>query len=234
MDFQLIFHAIYKVTLVEFVEVPDVGQVLVFCKDKLLDSCEVVRELIKRNDTTRATIPPLFLPMMRVQLLKMENVFMPGFSTITWTSTEIPEYCHKVTEVLDYIEMFVKEVRDMKEARIDEVLETIATTCLVYLPNEPIAPLELLKENVKYSQTIGWFQTLITHNRLTLKYFTVKELKLKSVTIERCVKDLINKFLSVITQPEMQDELYDWLDPVKAVKPIGSTSRLLTSADAGK
>jgi len=67
-----------------------------------------------------------------------------------------------------------------------------------------------------------------------LKYFTVKELKLKSVTIERCVKDLINKFLSVITQPEMQDELYDWLDPVKAVKPIGSTSRLLTSADAGK
>lgn len=171
MDFQLIFHAIYKVTLVEFVEVPDVGQVLVFCKDKLLDSCEVVRELIKRNDTTRATIPPLFLPMMRVQLLKMENVFMPGFSTITWTSTEIPEYCHKVTEVLDYIEMFVKEVRDMKEARIDEVLETIATTCLVYLPNEPIAPLELLKENVKYSQTIGWSQTLKTHNRTNFEVF---------------------------------------------------------------
>lgn len=48
--------------------------------------------------------------MMRVQLLKMENIFMPGFSTVTWTSTKIPEFCKDVTEVLDYIEMFVKEV----------------------------------------------------------------------------------------------------------------------------
>lgn len=61
----------------------------------------------------------------------------------------------------------------------------------------------------------------------------VKELILKSATVEKSVKDLINKFLSVIEQPELQAHLYDWLDPVKAVKPIGSTSRLLTSADAG-
>ncbi|XP_019756852.1 dynein axonemal heavy chain 8 [Dendroctonus ponderosae] len=200
----------YKLDL----EVPDVGQVLVFCKDKLLNSCEIVKALIQRNDRTRSTIPQLFLPMMRVQLLKMENIFMPGFSTVTWTSTKIPEFCKDVTEVLDYIEMFVKEVRDMKEARIDEVLETIAMTCLVFLPNEPIAPSEFLQENIKYGQEI------------------IKELKLKSITIERCVKELIDKFLSVIEQPELQENKYNWLDPVRAVKPIGSTSRLLTSADA--
>ncbi|XP_050311595.1 dynein axonemal heavy chain 8 [Anthonomus grandis grandis] len=200
----------YKLNLA----VPDVGQVLVFCKDKLLKSSEVVRALVDRNDTIRSTIPPLFLPMMRVQLLKIENAFMAGFSTITWTSTKIPEFCKEVTEVLDYIEMFVKAVKDMKEARIDEVLETIAVTPLVFLPNEPIAPSEFLQENIKYGHEVA------------------RELRLKSSTIEKSVKDLINTFLSVIEQPELQQNKYDWLDPEKAVKPIGSTSRLLTSADA--
>ncbi|KAL1516507.1 hypothetical protein ABEB36_000416 [Hypothenemus hampei] len=200
----------YKLEL----EVADVGQVLVFCKEKLLNSREIVKALIERNDKIRLTIPHLFLPMMRVQLLKMENVFMPGFATITWTSTKIPEFCKDVTGTLDYIEMFVKEIRDIKEARIDEVLETIAMTCLVFLPNEPIAPTEFLQENFKYGQEI------------------VKELKLKSATIESCVKELINKFLNLIELPELQANKYNWLDPEKTIKPVGSTSRLFTSGDA--
>lgn len=40
----------------------------------------------------------------------MENAFMPGLSSITWTSMKIPEFCENVTETLNYIEMFVKEV----------------------------------------------------------------------------------------------------------------------------
>ncbi|KAJ8937281.1 hypothetical protein NQ314_011969 [Rhamnusium bicolor] len=123
-----------------------------FCKEKLLNSYEVVKALVIRNDTIRLNIPSLFLPMMRAQLLKMENVFMPGFSTITWTSMKIPEFCQEVTNVLDYIEMFVKEVRDMKEARIDEVLDTLSVTSLVYLPEDAISPSEFLEENVKHRQ----------------------------------------------------------------------------------
>ncbi|KAG5868053.1 hypothetical protein JTB14_022256 [Gonioctena quinquepunctata] len=194
--------------------VPDVGQVLVFCKEKLLNSYEVVKALVQRNDTIRSNIPTLFLPMMRPQLLKMENAFMEGFSTITWTSMRIPEFCTEVTSVLDYIEMFVKEVRDMKEARIDEVLENLATTSLVFLPSDAINPSEFLEMNVKYRQKIA------------------KEIELKSSTVERCVIELINKFLSVIDQPDLQSDKYKWLDPEKAVKPIGSTSRLLMSEDA--
>ncbi|CAG9816206.1 unnamed protein product [Phaedon cochleariae] len=194
--------------------VPDVGQVLVFCKDKLLNSYEVVRALITRNDTIRMNIPSLFLPMMRPQLIKMENSFMPGFSTITWTSMRIPEFCEEVTNVLDYIEMFVKEVRDMKEARIDEVLESLSTTPLVYLPPDAISPSELLNENIEHRIQIA------------------KEIDLKSSTVERCVIELINKFLSVIDQPELQKNKFKWMDPEKALKPIGSTSRLLMSGDA--
>lgn len=135
--------------------VPDVGQVLVFCKEKLLNSYEIVKALIDRNDIIRSNIPTLFLPMMRPQLIKMENAFMPGFSTITWTSMKIPKFCEEVAAVLDYIEMFVKEVKDMKEARIDEVLENLSNTCFVYLPPDAINPSDFLELNVSFRKKLG-------------------------------------------------------------------------------
>lgn len=214
--------------------VPDVGQVLVFCKEKLVKSYEVVKALIERNDAIRVNIPTLFLPMMRPQLIKMENAFMPGFSTITWTSMKIAEFCEDVTNVLNYIEMFVKEVRDMKEARIDEVLDTLSTTTLVYLPPDAILPSEFLSLNEDHRIKIGMKLYLCNYaDVIWVTLISAKEIELKSSTIENCVIELINKFLSVIDQPELQENKYNWLDPVKAVKPIGSTSRLLMSADAG-
>ncbi|XP_044272703.1 dynein axonemal heavy chain 8 [Tribolium madens] len=194
--------------------VPDVGQVLVFCKEKILNSYEVIKGLVERNDKIRSTIPPLFIPLIRMQLIKMEDAFRPGFSVITWTSTKIPEYCEEVNNVLDYIEMFVKEVKDMKEARIDEVLDAIAATSLVYLPNVALMPNEFLEQNKKFMDQ------------------GVKEIELKSSTAERAVIDLIEKFLSVIEQPELQEKKYDWLDADKAMKPVGSASRLNVSPEA--
>lgn len=43
----------------------------------------------------------------------------------------------------------------MKEARIDEVLDNIAGTSLVNLPDEPVAPSELLKMNLAHREAIG-------------------------------------------------------------------------------
>lgn len=141
---------IYKLDL----PVPDVAQIIVFCKDKLLNSFEVIKSLVERNDYIRQTIPKLFIPLMRCQLLKMENAFLPGFSAITWTSMKIPEFCEEITSTLDYIDMFVKEVSDMKEARIDEVLESITFLSLVHLPEDAVSPTELLDLNIKHRKKI--------------------------------------------------------------------------------
>lgn len=91
-------------------EVPDVAQILVFCKDKILHSYEVLKALLERNNSIRGNIPKMFIPLMRYQLLKIENSFLPGFSSITWTSMKIPEFCDEINEILDYVDMFVKEV----------------------------------------------------------------------------------------------------------------------------
>lgn len=90
--------------------VPDVGQIMVFCQDKILNSYAATKELIERNDELRNSIPPLFIQMMRAPLYKIEVAFLPAFSTITWTSMKIPEFCKEVTKLLDAVQIFIKEV----------------------------------------------------------------------------------------------------------------------------
>lgn len=128
---------------------------LVFCKEKLYHSYEIVFNLVEKNNKIRKDIPPLFLSLMRSHLLRMENAFMAGFSTITWTSMKIPEFCKDVNRVLKSVEIFLKEVKDMKEARIDEVLENLSYTSLVYLPDEPIDPKEFVEKNIEHRRKTG-------------------------------------------------------------------------------
>lgn len=126
-----------------------------FCKEKIYNSFEIVKALIERNNTIRGNIPPLFVPLIRSILIKMEDAFRPALSVITWTSTKIPEFCEEVTATLDNIEMFVKEVKDMKDARIDEVLDNLANTNLVYLPPTALTPQEFFEQNKTYMNHIG-------------------------------------------------------------------------------
>lgn len=61
----------------------------------------------------------------------------------------------------------------------------------------------------------------------------MKEIELKSSTVETAVIQLINKFLDEIIHPDLQEGKYDWLSPDKALRPVGSTSKLHMGADAG-
>lgn len=54
-------------------------------------------------------MPKLYLPLLRAQLIKIEKAFEPGLSTITWTSLEIPSYCENIENILDAVDLFVKE-----------------------------------------------------------------------------------------------------------------------------
>ncbi|XP_044745141.1 dynein axonemal heavy chain 8-like [Coccinella septempunctata] len=195
--------------------VPDVGQILVFCRDKMLHSLQVTKQLVERNDTIRSYIPCLFIPLMRTLLIKLENAFEPAFSTLTWTSLSIPEFCEEVNTILEYFEIFVKEVKDLMEARIDEILNQIANTSLLYLPTEPLMPKDFLQANIEYRRLI------------------VVEIENKSLAIENAVVELINKFLSQIDQPDLQENKFNWLDPERALKPISSTSKFVEESNAG-
>ncbi|XP_031342975.1 dynein heavy chain 8, axonemal-like [Photinus pyralis] len=192
--------------------VPDVAQILVFCKNKILHAYEVVKQLVEKNNTMRRDMPKLFIPLLKSQLLKMQVVFMPALSTITWTSMRIPDFCKNVTETLEIVQMFLKEVTDIKEARIDEVFAQIAKTFLTFLPPEPIFPNELLQICLSY------------------KIQKVAEIRLKLYTVEKAAISLVNKFADTLSDPEIQAEKYNWLDTTKPLNASSSTSKLASDA----
>ncbi|CAB3256562.1 unnamed protein product [Arctia plantaginis] len=189
--------------------VPDGAQILAFCKQKILGTYEQIKYLVERNNKIRRSMPNLYLPLLRSQLIKLEKAFQPGFSTITWTSLEIPSYCENIEKVLDEVDLFVKEVVDMKEARIDAILLSITKTMLVYLPQQAVDPNSFYDDNQVRRDEIA------------------QELQLKSSNAEIAVVELIHKFLDSVPSKQIRDLKDKWLDKEKALKQVTSATRVI-------
>lgn len=58
----------------------------------------------------RNNVPNVFVNMIRGQMMRLDNAFLPLISNICWTSLTIPQVLNDVESVLDRIEMFCKEV----------------------------------------------------------------------------------------------------------------------------
>lgn len=157
----------------------------------------------------RKSIPILFLNLTKIALVNLEIAFQPCLSVITWSSLKISQVCANIEEVIQDTQIFVKEVRDMKEARVDEVFESIAETMLLELDKYPKSPEQL------FADTLAFRDKAAT------------DLEIKSSAAEKAVVMIINKFMELITDPTVQDVKYNWLDPEKVHKQVGSETRLI-------
>lgn len=146
---------------------------------------------------------------MKIVLVNLEIAFYPCLSVITWSSLKIPIVCANIEEAIQDAEIFVKEVTDMKEARVDEVFESIAEMMLLQLDEYPKSPEQLLADNKAY------------RNKIAI------ELEIKSSAAERAVFMIINKFMDHITDPTVQDIKYDWMDPEKIQRQMGFENKLI-------
>ncbi|XP_034939850.1 dynein heavy chain 8, axonemal [Chelonus insularis] len=189
-------------------EVPEFIKIISFCKDKIYSSYEIVKKLVQENDYVKSSIPELFLKLMRPAFVKMDIAFRPCLSVITWTSLKIPEVCSEINRIVQDVEIFTKKLVDTKEARVEEVFNTIAGTQLIYFPDQPLSPAQFISENYDIGRDIA------------------KELETKSAGAENAVIGIIDKCLSLITDPEVEEDKYRWLDSDRVIRQIGSQARL--------
>ncbi|EFN77895.1 Dynein heavy chain 8, axonemal [Harpegnathos saltator] len=196
-------------------EVPDFIQILIFCKEKIFSSYETVKELLKKNDVLRKSIPILFLKLMKIALINLEVAFQPCLSVITWSSLKISQVCVDIQNAIYDMGIFVKEVRDMKEARVDEVFECIAKMMMLQLDKYPKRPEQFLADN------------------LALRDKIAIDLEIKSSAAERAVIMIINKFMDRVTDPTVQNIKYNWMDPEKMHKQVSETKLIEGSFEPG-
>lgn len=149
---------------------------MTFCKTALYGLEGSVSSLVRRYREVRATIPRLFAPLMRAKLQDLEHAMQPGLSTVLWTSLRSEDFIRSASRKLDELESFIKEVSDMKSARVDATLEALSETVLVWLPPHAVRPKEFLEANLAHTQRIAL------------------ELGQRSATAEGAVKELIDRF----------------------------------------
>ncbi|KAF7401630.1 hypothetical protein HZH68_007450 [Vespula germanica] len=191
-------------------EVPDFIQIITFCKEKIFSSYNEVRNLLEENDALRRSIPIIFLNLIKIVLVDLEIAFQPCLSVVSWASLKISDTCADIKVKLLELHNFIKEIKDMKEARVDEVLELISGTILLKIDNYPKTPIDFLKDNIH-------FINIVAH-----------DLEIKSSMAEQVVIQIINKFMDSITDPNFQDIKYDWMDPEQLTKPVGSVTKLIS------
>ncbi|XP_018316536.1 dynein heavy chain 8, axonemal [Mycetomoellerius zeteki] len=130
------------------------------------------------------------------------------YKLITWSSLKISNACAKIEEEIKNAQIFIKEVVDMKEARVDEVLESIAETMLLKLNEYPKSSEQLLADNMAFTDKIAI------------------DFEIKSSAVEKAVIMIINKFIDLITDPTVQDIKYNWMD-LEKIHKVGSESKLI-------
>nr|XP_031825788.1 dynein heavy chain 8, axonemal [Nomia melanderi] len=137
------------------------------------------------------------------------------YRLITWTSLNITEVCDQIKEAFTSMHIFVKEITDMKEARVDEVFESISEAILFKLDSYPKKPTELLDDNVAYINMVG------------------SDLEMKSLAAEKAVITIINKFMGFIVDESVQNVKYDWMDLDKVHKHVSQTKLIKEKYEPG-
>ncbi|XP_047349425.1 dynein axonemal heavy chain 8 isoform X3 [Vespa velutina] len=198
-------------------EVPDFIQIITICKEKIFSSYNEVKNLLEENDALsyftvifRRSIPIIFLNLIKIALVDLEVAFQPCLSVISWASLKISNTCENIKVKLLELQNFVKEIKDMKETRVDEMLELISSTTLLKINNYPKTPAEFLTDNIHFINIVA------------------NDLEVKSSMAEQVVIKIINKFMDLITDPNFQDIKYDWMDPEQLTKPVGSATKLIS------
>ena len=69
-------------------------------------------------------------------MFQVEGAISPGITMLNWNSLNIPSYISNVYSRLREVDLLVKQVNDIRDARIDAVLREISETVFCELPKD--------------------------------------------------------------------------------------------------
>lgn len=138
-------------------DIPQLAEVMVFCKEKAMESYETMRQLVDENNRLRMSMDMCMLNISRPLLRQLEVAFKPGLSTVSWTSDHLDDYFESVRLVLADVGVFIQQTNDIKAERIENVFESILELDLICIPSDPISADEFLQVNVEHRQEVGEF-----------------------------------------------------------------------------
>jgi len=177
-------------------EVPDIAQVVYYKQEKLFVVYETMKGLLERFLTTKLKIPQDLVGLMRPVMKKVERAFMPGSSSVNWTSTQLDEYFNYIRAHLNEFENVLDNVNTILTTRINQYLYDIAHTMMIDFPEERPLTVEEFMEKIR-----------------TYGFIVAKELEYKSRLMESAVTEMINLLLDTAEYYFDDVVVHSWLHP---------------------
>ena len=176
-------------------EVPEIAQIVYMRQSRLLQTYEVMKSLLERFLSSKASIPPDLQVLMRPLVKKVEKAFMPGAHNLNWASSKIQDYFQYVENYLVELELLVAKVQEILRLRVNQILYDICHTWMLDIPDTPMEPMVLLEKVRSYCKIVA------------------KDLEYKSRACESAVIELINFLLSNSGLDVPEELLLAWMNP---------------------
>ena len=114
-----------------------------------------MESLLKTYEEQKARIPPIFQPLMEGHIREVHQKISKGLIHICWNSLIQDKFFKDVTDSLANLKRIIDEVIDLKEQRIDALLEKIASYELITLPTDKSIKVNDFIEFIKKQTTTG-------------------------------------------------------------------------------
>ncbi|XP_070548103.1 dynein axonemal heavy chain 8-like [Ptychodera flava] len=164
-------------------EVPETAKVLRLGQDKLKENYGKLKLMLEDNTKLHDSIAPIFHPLMAANIKKVDMALNPGLTFLSWTSLNLHSYFASVQASMRELSLLNKRVNDIKESRIDSVLQEMSDTLLCILPEETPWTVD------------EWVSSMQKHTE-----DCAKNLDSMSKKVEEAVDELVKLFLSIIPE----------------------------------
>ncbi|XP_071801151.1 dynein axonemal heavy chain 5-like isoform X2 [Asterias amurensis] len=166
-------------------EVPDSAGVLILKEAEIKANYVALVELLREYDRIVATIPNLVLPLMSPFRRRVEDALKPGLTSLNWTSLSLDQYISNTYKELGFLEHLTKQISDLLDCRIDQVLKDMSCTALCVLPEaEPTSTKDFLANTEKTCKE------------------ACEQLSRQSQAVEKAVQDLVDTLKNNLKESE--------------------------------
>uniref|UniRef100_A0A1I8ID59 Dynein heavy chain 5, axonemal n=1 Tax=Macrostomum lignano TaxID=282301 RepID=A0A1I8ID59_9PLAT len=157
-------------------------------------------------------VPPEYEPLMGPRLNRLRRVVEPGLTTLNWMSLGTDKYIEEVYADMRDVELLLSRAKDLREFRIDQVLDEMATVQLCELPD-----------------TEPWTIDAFLERTQSLCHKGAQLLQVKSINVEEAVNELINMLVGEDEpeQPATVDEADKPTDEAPAAEQPEGGERIL-------
>ncbi|XP_033641432.1 dynein heavy chain 8, axonemal-like [Asterias rubens] len=117
-------------------EIPEAAHIICLGQEQLKENYNTLKLLLDENAAVRDKIPVIFQPLMMAHTRKVDLAIIPGLTLLCWTSLNLQNYFRSIRSATRDLDLIIKEVNDIREARIDSLLDEIGDTMLCDLPSD--------------------------------------------------------------------------------------------------